>query len=426
MRSARRSSSSCWFANLPRIPGSIIALLLGTAVVMMLKLPVETIGTRFGGIPSGLPSFALPHFDASKITPLLSPAVTVAMLGAIESLLSAVVSDRMSGDKHNPNVELVAQGMANIVSPLFGGLPATGAIARTATNIRSGAKTPVAGIVHALTLLAVLLFAAPLAQYIPLAVLSAILMVVAYNMGEWKEIPKILKLSWADISVWLVTFALTVFADLTLAVQCGMVLAALLFIRKVSLTTSVTRVTAEYVKDGHLHILQDKHIPEYVTVFRIHGPFLFGTTDQLAVVADQIESLTPIVILRLRNMTAIDATGLQALEDLAEKCRAAEPHADLVRRATSAWPSSMREADFERHVGRPTFSTTSMRRLNARSSSDLTAAPVTKSPDRSIASCAIYRSAFPNGWMPVRPACSRSPDQSSQGLVSFTNWWLGK
>ena len=180
---------------LKRVPGSIIALLLGTAVVMMLKLPVETIGTRFGGIPSGLPSFALPHFDASKITPLLSPALTVAMLGAIESLLSAVVSDRMSGDKHNPNVELVAQGVANIVSPLFGGLPATGAIARTATNIKSGAKTPVAGIVHALTLLAVLLFAAPLAQYIPLAVLSAILMVVAYNMGEWKEIPKILKLT---------------------------------------------------------------------------------------------------------------------------------------------------------------------------------------------------------------------------------------
>jgi sulfate permease, SulP family len=336
--------------HLKRVPGSIVALLLGTAVVVALQLPVETIGTRFGGIPSGLPSFVLPHFDTAKIIPLLSPALTVAMLGAIESLLSAVVSDRMSGDKHNPNVELVAQGIANIASPLFGGLPATGAIARTATNIRSGAKTPVAGMVHALTLLAVILVAAPLAQYIPLAILAAILMVVSYNMGEWKEIPKILKMTWADISVWLVTFALTVFADLTLAVEFGMVLAALLFIRKVSQTTSVSKVTKEYIREGHLHILQDKHIPEYVAVVRIHGPFLFGTMEQLAAVADNLQNITPVVILRLRNMTAIDATGVLSLEEFADKLHATGR--TLILCGARPQPAKLlQQFGFERHVG---------------------------------------------------------------------------
>src|ERR1700692_4314220 len=206
-----------------RVPGYIVALFLGTAVVVIFKLPVATIGTRFGGIPSGFPTLKIPHFRLDLLRPLISPAITVAMLGAIESLMSAVVSDRMSGDKHNPNVELVGQGIANILSPLFGGLPATGAIARTATNIRSGAKTPVAGMVHAVTLLAILLFAAPLAKFIPLAVLSAILFVVAYNMGEWREIPELLKLPTLEVGTWLLTFLLTVFADLTGAVEAGMV-----------------------------------------------------------------------------------------------------------------------------------------------------------------------------------------------------------
>ena len=178
-----------------RVPGYIVALVAGTALVVLFKLPVETIGTRFGGIPSGFPGIKIPHFHFDLLRPLISPAITVAMLGAIESLMSAVVSDRMSGQKHNPNVELVGQGIANIFSPLFGGLPATGAIARTATNIRSGAKTPVAGMVHAMTLLAIVLFAAPLARFIPLSVLAAILLVVSYNMGEWREIPELLKLS---------------------------------------------------------------------------------------------------------------------------------------------------------------------------------------------------------------------------------------
>jgi SulP family sulfate permease len=336
---------------LKKVPGSIAALLFGTFVVVLLGLSVETIGTRFGGIPSGLPALTVPQFHTDMIPALLSPALTVALLGAIESLMSAVVADRMSGDKHNPNVELVAQGIANIASPFVGGIPATGAIARTATNIRSGAKTPVAGMIHALTLLAVLLFAAPLAQHVPLAALSAILLVVAYNMGEWREIPKLLRMSWATILVWFATFVLTVFADLTIAVQVGIVLAALMFIRKVANTTTVETVTKEYVEHGRLHILQDKHIPEYVTIVRIHGPFLFGTTEKLSVITDRIDELTPVVILRLRNMTAIDATGLLALEDLADKLHATGRH--LILCGARPQPAKlMRQAEFERHVGR--------------------------------------------------------------------------
>ncbi|MGB7471134.1 MAG: SulP family inorganic anion transporter, partial [Candidatus Acidiferrum sp.] len=318
--------------------------------VTLLHLHVETIGTRFNGIPSGLPTFAIPHFSYDSARQLLSPAFTVAMLGAIESLMSAVVSDRMSNDKHNPNVELMAQGVANIVSPLFGGLPATGAIARTATNVRSGAKTPVAGMIHSLTLLAIVLFAAPLVNNVPLAALAAILMVVAYNMGEWHEIPEILKLTAADIAVWLITVTLTVVADLTFAVEVGMVLAALLFIRKVSRTTTVTRVTTDYVEDSRKHILQGKDIPSYATVFRIHGPFLFGATDKFSELLDGIESLPPIVILRLRNMTAIDATGLGAIRDLADTLHASG-RSLLLCGALKQPAQLMHQAEFERHVG---------------------------------------------------------------------------
>src|ERR1700716_647076 len=271
-----------------RVPGAIIVTFAATAAVTLLHLPVETIGTRFGGIPSGLPTLAMPNLHYDVFRQLLSPAFTVAMLGAIESLMSAVVSDRMSKDKHNPNVELMAQGVANIVSPLFGGLPATGAIARTATNARSGAKTPVAGMAHALTLLAILLFAAPMAKFIPLAVLSAILFVVAYNMGEWREIPELLKLSKLEVGTWLLTFLLTVFADLTVAVEAGMIMGALVFISKVTSTTKISRVTRDYVEHGWRHILQGKEIPPYVAIFRIHGPFLFGAADKMETVIEKL------------------------------------------------------------------------------------------------------------------------------------------
>jgi len=329
-----------------RIPGPIVALLLVTSTVYFFKLPVETIGTRFGGIPSGLPHMHIPKFRADLIHGLLGPAFTVAMLGAIESLMSAVVSDRMSNDRHNPNVELIGQGVANFFSPMFGGLPATGAIARTATNIRSGAQSPVAGMIHALTLLCILLFAAPFVSYVPMAVLAGILMVVAYNMGEWREIPQLLKLTKTDISIWLVTFALTVFADLTVAVEAGMILAALLFISRVASTTTVSQVTEDYVEDGRVHILQDKDIPYYATIFRIHGPFLFGATDKIQAVTENLHKLPPVVILRLRNMTALDATGLFAIEEVAKQlhstkrtlilCGAREQPSQLIHQAEFA------------------------------------------------------------------------------------------
>src|SRR5437870_1859879 len=335
----------------PRIPGPIVALLLGTAAVYLFKLPVETIGTRFGGIPSGLPHLAIPKFRADLIHGLLGPAFAVAMLGAIESLMSAVVSDRMSKDRHNPNVELIGQGVANIFSPMFGGLPATGAIARTATNIRSGAQSPIAGMIHSLTLLSVLLFAAPLASYIPMAALAGILMIVAYTMGEWREIPQLLRLTKTDISVWLVTFGLTVFADLTVAVEAGMILAALLFIARVAETTTVSQVTGDYVEDGRLHILQDKEIPYYATIFRIHGPFLFGATDKISAVTQKMHELPPIVIIRLRNMTAIDATGIFALEEIAQQLHATKR--TLILCGARAQPAKMiHQAEFEAVVGR--------------------------------------------------------------------------
>jgi SulP family sulfate permease len=333
-----------------RVPGYIIALFAGTALVVWLRLPVETIGTRFGGIPSGFPGIKIPQFRADLLRPLIPPAITVAMLGAIESLMSAVVSDRLSGTKHNPNVELVGQGVANIMSPLFGGLPATGAIARTATNIRSGAKTPVSGMVHALTLLAIVLFAAPLARFIPLSVLAAILLVVSYNMGEWREIPELLKLTPLEIGTWLVTFALTVFADLTVAVETGMILAALVYIRKVTATTTVSQVTDEYLREGQVHILQHKEIPPYVTIFRIHGPFLFGATDKVEEIVRKLPELPPIVVLRLRNMTAIDATGLQALEELADAVH--ESGRGLILCGAREQPARlMHQSEFEEHVG---------------------------------------------------------------------------
>jgi SulP family sulfate permease len=334
-----------------KIPGAIVVCFGATATVALLHLPIETIGTRFGGIPSGLPHIAVPTLHYDTMRQLFSAAFTVAMLGAIESLMSAVVSDKMSADKHNPNVELMAQGVANIVSPLFGGLPATGAIARTATNVRAGAKTPVAGMIHAITLLAIILFAAPLVKNVPLSALAAILMMVAYNMGDWEEIPEILKLSAADIAVWLLTLTLTVVTDLTFAVEVGMVLAALTFIRKVSRTTTVTRVTRDYVEDSRVHVLQGKDIPPYAAVYRVHGPFLFGSTDKFEEILRDIENLPPIVILRLRNMTAIDATGLGAIRELADEVHATGR--TLLLCGAREQPSQlMQQAEFERHVGK--------------------------------------------------------------------------
>lgn len=333
-----------------RIPGSIIALFAGTAIVGILGIPVETIGSRFGGIPSGLPSFSMPHFSPSLMQLLLPSAITVAFLAAVESLLSAVVADGMIHDRHDSNVELVAQGIANIASPLFGGIPATGAIARTATNVRSGAKTPVAGMIHALSLLGVLLAAAPLARFVPLGTLAAVLFVVAYNMGEWREIPSVFRLSKADKAVWITTFALTVFADLTIAVEVGIVLAALLYIYRISETTAVIPITAEYTKEERLHTLHDRAFPEGVSVLKVQGPFLFGTTDKLEAATEDLNAFGSIIVLRLRHMTALDATGLHALERLAYRC--SQKGKTLVLCGARGQPAHLlHQTEFVEHVG---------------------------------------------------------------------------
>jgi SulP family sulfate permease len=333
-----------------RIPGSILAMLGCTVFVALSGLPVETIGSKFGGIPAGFPKLSIPVFKLDDVVPLFPSALTVALLAAVESLLSAVVADSMSGTRHNSNVELVAQGVANFTSPLLGGIPATGAIARTATNIRAGARTPVAGVIHGFTLLLIVVVAAPLAHFIPLATLSAVLFVVAYNMGEWKEIGIILRLSKADIAVWAVTFALTVLADLTVAVEVGIVLAALLYIYRISQTTTVAPVTQEYIQDGRPHVLQDKHLPWYVAILRIHGPFLFGTTEKLAEATADLGSLPAVVIVRLRNMTALDATGLHALEVFANRLRKSG-RTLLLCGARDQPARLLQKADFIEHIG---------------------------------------------------------------------------
>jgi sulfate permease, SulP family len=335
---------------MPRVPGSIVAVVIATSAVAALQLPVDTIGSRFGGIPRGFPPIDVPELRLDLVLPLLPAALTVALLAAVESLLSAVVADGMSGDRHNAHAELLAQGAANLAVPLFGGIPVTGAIARTATNGRSGARTPVAGLVHAITLLAIVLLLAPLAAYVPLATLAAVLMVVAWNMGEWREIGSILRLDLTDRSVWLVTFALTVMADLTVAVEVGMALAALLYIFRVTDTTSVSTVTPEYIADGRAHVLQDKQIPPYVSILRIHGPFLFGTTDKLRDATADLSAFGPIVVLRLRNMTALDATGLHALEGLSDRLR--QSGRTLILCGARRQPATfLEQAAFVEHVG---------------------------------------------------------------------------
>ena len=335
---------------LRRVPGSIVALVVATIAVAMLGLPVDTIGSKFGGIPSGLPHVAIPTFRADLILPLLPSALTVALLAAVESLLSAVVADSMTGNRHNSSAELMGQGVANLLSPLVGGIPVTGAIARTATNVRSGARTPISGLVHALTLLLIILLLAPLATHVPLATLAAVLFVVAYNMGEWREIGNIWRLEWADTSVWALTFALTVMADLTLAVEVGMALAALLYIYRVTDTTIVSTLSQEDIEDGRAHMLQDRHVPDDVTILRILGPFLFGMTEKLTDVTDDLSAFSNIVILRLRNMTAIDATGLHALEALNDRLQ--KSGRTLILCGARRQPASfLEQAEFIDHVG---------------------------------------------------------------------------
>ena len=302
-----------------RVPGSIVALILGTAAVVLFQLPVETIGSKFGGIPQTLPHPQIPTLAWSNIKHLFEPATTIALLAAIESLLCAVVADGMIDDRHDSNQELMAQGIANIVSPLFGGIAATGAIARTATNIKCGARSPIAGMVHAVTLLLIILVAAPLAKFIPLATLSAVLVNVALNMGEWHNFGRLPKWPRSDAVVFLTAFSLTVVVDLTVAVEIGMVLAAMLFIKRVSETTQITAVDEFSETEGPQHSLVGKSIPKGVMIYRIFGSFFFGAADKLETALKRSGQEPEVLILRMRKVLAMDATGLNALEDLYER-----------------------------------------------------------------------------------------------------------
>jgi SulP family sulfate permease len=293
------------------IPAPFVAMLLATAAVQLFHLPVDTIGSRFGGVPSTLPAPHLPAIPWSNLRELISPAVTIALLAAIESLLSAVVADGMAGTRHKSNIELVAQGVANIASPIFGGIPATGAIARTATNIKTGARTPLAGMTHAVTLLLILVFLGKWAALVPLASLAAILVVVSYHMSEWRSFASLLRAPRSDLVVLLLTFLLTVFVDLTVAVQVGIVAAALLFMRRMAEVTEIADASEE----------ERIALPPGVEMYEVNGPFFFGVATKLRDLAGNIAKSPRVLILRMRAVPAIDATGLHALEQLAARCR---------------------------------------------------------------------------------------------------------
>ncbi len=312
-----------WPRVTARVPGPLVALLATTAVVHALGLPVESIEDRYGAVPSSLPSFRLPAIDWQQVPELFSPALSIALLAAIESLLSAVVSDGQIGGRHRSNAELLGQGIANLASPLFGGIPATGAIARTATNVRTGGRTPVAGMVHALVLLAILLVAGEWAGWIPMATLAGILLVVAYNMSEWHVFVRLLRAPRSDVLVLVTTFALTVAVDLTVAIQVGVVLASLLFMRRMAEVTQVKAVrdVLDYETSGAAEGVPSAAIPRGVDVFEINGSFCFGAARKFTEALLASHRPTSAVVLQMRNVLAIDATGLQALEDVAARLR---------------------------------------------------------------------------------------------------------
>lgn len=303
-----------------RIPAPFVALLMATLLAQLLALDVETIGSRFGELSAQLPRPRLPDFGAVEIKDLISPAVTIALLAAIESLLSAVVADGMIGTRHRSDIELVAQGAANLATPLFGGIPVTGAIARTATNIKNGGRTPIAGIIHALTLLLVTLFFAHWVALIPLAVLAAILLMVAYHMSEWRTFKAEFTAPASDLMVLLTTFTLTVIIDLTVAVQVGMVMAAFLFMKRMSEVTNVQAVTREFT-DPQGRGTTRARVPKGVEIYEINGPFFFGAAEHFKEQVNAVASKPNVLIILMRNVPAIDSTGLHALKQLTRRVR---------------------------------------------------------------------------------------------------------
>jgi SulP family sulfate permease len=304
---------------LQRAPGPLAVLLLGTVAAFAFDLPVETIGSRFNGIPQELPAFGLPELSIHDFGKLISPAITIALLGAIESLLSARVADSQIDDRHDPNQELIAQGLANMAAPLFGGFAATGAIARTSTNVKSGGRTPIAGMVHAVVLLGIVLIAAPLAAYVPLATLSAIVMVVAINMGEWHHFRELRRFSYNYRIILLATFLVTVLFDLTVAVELGMVLASLFFIYRMSELTRVER----------RHLREEATEPQFlypdgtmrVAAWQLFGSLFFGAVNKLEVLLDPAAGHPEVVILDMTQLIQLDTTGLEGLDNLLDKLK---------------------------------------------------------------------------------------------------------
>ena len=306
-----------------RVPGMLLAIIVATLAVKIFQLPVETIGSRFGAVPDRLPAPHLPLFSLALVKQMFSPAVTIAFLAALESLLAAVVADGMLGTRHRSNMELIAQGAGNIGSVIFGGIPATGAIARTATNIKSGGRTPVAGMIHAVVLLLILLFLGKYAALIPMPALAAILIVVAYNMSEWKEFRDLLAGARSDAAVLVVTFLLTVVIDLTVAIQVGVVLAAFLFMQRMSNTTEVTKVTETLVDEDESETrdMSKLEVPKNVEVFEIYGSLFFGAIERFKDAMRSVEKRPRVLILRMRHVQTIDASGLHSLEELLESTR---------------------------------------------------------------------------------------------------------
>jgi SulP family sulfate permease len=314
LRMSRRLADTP-FKVITKVPGSVIVLVFATGVAWLLSLPVETIGTKFGGIPSSLPAFVWPEFSWDSAKFLLMPTLTLTLLGAIESLLCARIADGMTGDRHNPNQELMAQGVANFVTPFFGGMPATGTIARTVTNIQSGGTTPISGMVHALTLLAVVLVAAPLAAHIPLAALAAILMFVAWNMGEWREFWLLRQYRLPYRVTLLAVFFLTVVFDLTVAVEVGLIAACLTFIYRIS---SLSRCESVGPRDQTALAGYETKIQAW----RLYGALFFGAVKLIEEIEDKI--VTPVLVVDLKNVIYIDSSGADALMNLIDTCRKKE------------------------------------------------------------------------------------------------------
>jgi SulP family sulfate permease len=306
-----------------RIPAPFVAILAATGATALFGLDVETIGSRFGEIQAALPRPRLPSIDLARAAALVGPAFTIALLGAVESLLSAVVADGMIGGRHRSNMELVAQGIANIAAPIFGGMPATGAIARTATNVKNGGRTPIAGMVHAIVLLLITLFLGRWVAYIPLAALAAVLVVVSYHMSEWRSFKAELTAPKSDVLVMLTTFTLTVVVDLTVAIQVGMVLAAFLFMRRMAEVTNVTAVARELhdAADPELDPTR-RRVPPGVLVYEINGPFFFGAAGKFRETISGIANPPKVLIIRMRDVPAMDSTGLRALREVVRRTRA--------------------------------------------------------------------------------------------------------